>query len=221
MNNKVVAVISGGLDSTTMLHQLKAKGKEIYALSFDYSQKHSVQELNCAEYWGEKLCKEWKLINLDFMKEIAGNSALLNNNPIPHGHYAEENQKQTVVPFRNGVMLAIAVAWAENIGADAVYFGAHAGDFTIYPDCRKTFVAAINTAAKQGTYNKVKIKAPFSKINKTQIVTLGNKLGVDFSKTWSCYEGKEKHCGLCGSCSERRESFKQANVTDPTEYEAR
>lgn len=216
---KTVVVFSGGLDSTTLLHYVKSLGYEVYGLSFYYGQRHK-KELEYAEYWAKKLCKEWKLIDLSFMKEIASNSALTDySKEVPHEHYTHENQKITVVPNRNMVMLSIAIAWAENLGAEAVFFGPHSNDYAIYPDCRPEFVEALDKASRLGTYNSIRVEAPFVSIKKWQIVKLGDSLGVDFSKTWSCYEGKEKHCGKCATCQERKEAFEIARVKDPTEYE--
>jgi len=216
---KAVVIMSGGLDSTVLLNYVKSLGYDIYGLSFDYGQRHK-KELSFAKYWASKLCRQWKLIDLNFMRDIASNSALTDYNmKLPLEHYTNENQKVTVVPNRNMVMLSIAVAWAENIDADAVFYGAHANDRSVYPDCREEFVNFLSKATEEGTYNRVRIEAPFVNLYKWQLVKLGSKLGVDFSKTWSCYEGKEKHCGRCATCQERKEAFEIADVKDPTEYE--
>lgn len=215
---KAVVIFSGGMDSTTLLHYVNDLGYETYGLSFNYGQRHK-KELEYAKFWGEKLCKEWQLINLDFMRTLANESALLSDKEIPHEHYTNENQKVTVVPNRNMVMLSIGIAWAENIGAEVVYFGPHANDYTIYPDCRPEFVDAISEASKLATYKGIRVEAPFVNIKKWQIAKLGTALGVDFNKTWSCYEGGEKHCGKCATCQERIEAFDLAGVPDPTEYE--
>lgn len=216
---KAVVIFSGGLDSTTLLHYVKSLGYEVYGLSFYYGQRH-FKELEYAEYWGKKLCKEWKLIDISFMSEIADSSALIDcNKPLPYEHYTSENQKITVVPNRNMVMLSIAIAWAENLGAEVVFFGAHSNDYAVYPDCRQEFVEAISKASQLATYNKIRVEAPFVNIKKWQVVCLGEKLGIDCAKTWSCYEGKEKHCGKCATCQERKEAFLIAGIEDKTEYE--
>jgi 7-cyano-7-deazaguanine synthase len=214
-----VLIMSGGLDSTVLLHWLKKNEVIVYGLSFDYGQRH-VKELQCASYWGEKLCEEWKLISLDFMKTLGTTSAL--TNPLvelPEEHYTHENQKITVVPNRNMIMLSIAIGWAESLNIGVVQYAAHKNDFTIYPDCRPSFVYAMNSAAQQGTYNKVMVGAPFVEYYKSELVRLGDRYNVDFTKTWSCYKGEEKHCGKCATCQERKEAFKLAKVLDPTEYE--
>ena len=215
---QAIAVSSGGMDSTTLLHYLKDKGYDLYSISFYYGQRHE-KELEFAKYWGEKICVDYKQIDISFMKEIADQSALMDKNiDLPQDHYTHENQKITVVPNRNMVMLSIAVAWAENLKIKEVYFGPHANDMAIYPDCRKPFVDAVSHASKLGTYSQVEIKAPFVHMEKYEIAALGAKLGVDYSKTWTCYEGLEKHCGRCATCQERKESFIKAGVSDPTEY---
>ena len=212
---KAIVVLSGGIDSTTLLHYTKAIGYEVYGISFNYGQKHS-KELKYAEYWGKKLCKEWKLIDISFMKEITSSSSLTNpEKEIPESHYTEETQKQTVVPNRNMVFLSIAIAWAEDIKAEKVFYGAHLNDYTIYPDCRKEFVEKLNETSQIGTYNKIKVEAPFINLKKWQIVSLGKKLGVDYNKTWSCYKGEERPCLKCGTCIERTEAFLKANLKDP------
>ena len=188
--------------------------------SFYYGQKHS-KELDYAKYWAEKICDKW--INIDtyfVMAQVSSDSALINKNiSVPYEHYTHENQKITVVSNRNMIMLSIAAAWAESSGLKKVFFGPHSNDNAIYPDCRPEFVEAVNNASRLGTFNNVEIKAPFLNMQKFEIAILGNKLGVDYSKTWSCYEGRENHCGKCGTCQERREAFSKANLQDPTVYE--
>lgn len=219
-HSQVIAICSGGMDSTTLLHELDSRGGDVFGLSFYYGQRHE-KELTFARYWGEKLCAEWRQVDISFMKEIAGRSALMDRAAdLPREHYTHENQKVTVVPNRNMVMLSIAVAWAENLGIGKVCFGAHANDRVIYPDCREEFVQAINRASVLATYHNVAIEAPFARMHKCDIARLGQKLGVDFTRTWSCYLGGDKHCGKCATCQERKESFALASIADPTAYEA-
>ena len=127
--------------------------------------------------------------------------------------------QQTVVPFRNGIMLAIAAGYAESTGAQGLVIAAHSGDHAIYPDCRPAFMNAMAEAIKQGTYAHLEIIAPFLKCTKADILRRGVELGVDYSRTYSCYKGGAKHCGRCGTCVERREAFLLAGVEDPTGYE--
>jgi len=138
---------------------------------------------------------------------------------IPDGHYAEESMKQTVVPFRNGIMLAIAAGYAESIDAEGLVIAAHSGDHAIYPDCREPFMQAMATAMSEGTYARIQLLRPFIATDKAGIAKRGFELGVDFSETWSCYKGGEIHCGVCGTCVERREAFLLAGLQDPTHYE--
>lgn len=211
---QIVCVLSGGLDSVTMLNILIRAGYVAHGISFDYGQRHK-KELDCAKYWGRKLCKTWRLIDLKFMKTIANNSVLLNREKIPKERYTNASQKRTVVPNRNMIMLSIAAALAENLGLHEVYYGAHANDRTIYRDCRPQFITAISTTTRAATYSNVKIVAPFVGIEKRDVVRRGLRLGIDYSKTWSCYEGGKKPCGKCGTCQERIEAFEKNGITDP------
>ena len=157
-------------------------------------------------------------IRLDFIDRLFQSDLLKSGGDIPDGHYAEESMKQTVVPFRNGIMLSIATGFAESIGAGAVVIAAHSGDHAIYPDCREPFMESMATAMVRGTYANIHLSRPFIDMDKTAIVRRGTELGVDFAKTWSCYKGGEIHCGTCGTCVERREAFQLAGVDDPTVY---
>lgn len=221
MEKGKIVILSGGLDSTVLLNVLKHRNTEmsLYGLSFNYDQKHK-KELTYAKEWGLKLCNEWRLVDLNFMKDFSKNSALSNEEvPIPEDNYNHINQKLTVIPNRNMIMLSIAVAWAESLGVRSVYYGAHKNDRVIYPDCRSEFVEAISKASVLGTYTKVAIYAPFVNTLKSDIVNYGARLDIDFKKTWSCYNGRKKHCGRCGTCQERKEAFINSKIEDPTEYE--
>jgi len=217
MKDKLI-IVSGGMDSITLLYQYK---DEIgMALSFAYGSNHSENELKWAKYHCEKLGIPHKVVNLDFMKDF-GSSLTSGADAIPEGHYQEESMKSTVVPFRNGIMLAVAAGYAEANGLSTLTLASHFGDHAIYPDCRADFSDAISKAIELGTYNGIKVFAPYSvnKQTKTDICRIGTKLGVDYAKTWSCYKGGHKHCGKCGTCVERKEAFHDAGVKDPTEYE--
>ena len=214
---KAIIILSGGMDSVTLLHDLAARGVECYGLTFDYGQRHR-KELAYAHYCGKKLCAMHKTVSLGAIKSIISSSVLTGKGDIPKQHYTHANQKLTVVPNRNMVMLSIAVAWAENLKIKEVYFGPHANDNAIYPDCRPRFVEVLSMAAQLGTYSQVKIYAPYVHIRKSDIAARGHLLGVDYSRTWSCYEGKKLHCGKCGTCQERKEAFINSHVPDPTIY---
>lgn len=217
MERQSLIILSGGMDSVTLLY---AKKDEIaLAVTFDYGSNHNKRERECADYHCEKLGIEHIIIPLDFMHKYFKSSLLEGADAIPEGHYAAENMKSTVVPFRNGIMLAIACGLAESRGLKKVLIANHFGDHSIYPDCREDFIRPMSEAMKNGTYAGVVIDAPFTSITKTDVCRIGARLGVDYSRTYSCYKGGEKHCGKCGTCVERKEAFREAGVPDPTEYE--
>jgi 7-cyano-7-deazaguanine synthase len=218
-----IAIVSGGLDSVTLAHLLHAQGFDLHLLSFNYGQRHK-KELQYAKQCAERLGAQQDIIDLSSVTPFLKGSSLTDNLEIPEGHYAAPSMAVTVVPNRNAMMLSIAYAVAVAEGAEVVATGVHAGDHFIYPDCRPDFIArfdAMQRAAVEGFgHPSLKLLAPFVHIGKHQIVGLGAKIGVPFDSTWSCYKGNEKHCGKCGTCVERRESFELAHVIDPTEYEA-
>lgn len=216
---KVVAIFSGGMDSTAMLYSLQAAGHEVKAIGFDYGQRHRV-ELQHAERIAAGAGVDYHTIDLSVIGSmIAGQSSQVNPEvEVPDGHYTEESMKATVVPNRNMIMLAVAVGHAISIEYDAVAYGAHAGDHTIYPDCRQEFVDAMKTVIGLCDWKKIELLTPFIDKSKAEIAEVGAGLGVPFGETWSCYKGGAKHCGTCGTCVERKEAFELAKLTDPTEY---
>jgi len=217
MKEKAVIILSGGLDSTTLLYDIKKQGYETYALSFDYNQKHK-KELECATQTCEKLNIPHKILDLSILNDIAPSALTRADWKVPEGHYADENMKQTVVPNRNMIMLSLAAAYCIGIKAKKLFYGAHSGDHDIYPDCRKVFINAIQTVLQLCDWNEVHLEAPYWNIDKEGIILRGELLKVDYSKTWTCYVGEEKACGKCGSCVERLEAFEKANVKDPIKY---
>lgn len=201
-----ILIYSGGLDSTVLLH--KYKERISVALSFDYGSNHAKRELECAKKNCQKLGIEHIIIPLDFMAQYFESSLLKGGKEIPDGHYEDETMKSTVVPFRNGIMMSIAVGLAESRNIPCVYIGAHSGDHAIYPDCRTSFLAPFYKAAKEGTYNNVQVIAPFDSYTKREIAQEGNQLKtLNFAETYSCYKGGENHCGTCGTCTERKEAL--------------
>lgn len=216
---KAVALLSGGMDSTAALAYAASVDTLVAAVSVDYGQKHA-RELKSAAMIAEFY--HVPHIILDFRSWGAQLGSVLTKpgEDVPHGHYAHESMKATVVPNRNAVLLMAAVGIAQTLGADNVYTGVHAGDHPIYPDCRPEFIAAANEAAGVATEWSVGIVAPFVHSTKTDIVRRGRELGVPFELTWSCYEGGDVHCGACGTCYERREAFADAGAVDPTRYAA-
>lgn len=215
---EAIVLLSGGMDSVTALYHAHAAGPVSVAVSFDYGSKHNAREISYARWHCEALSIRHEVIELDFFTRIFASSLLQGGDAIPDGHYAEENMKQTVVPFRNGIMLAIAAGIAENAGAGRLVIAAHAGDHAIYPDCRETFMEGMAQAVREGTYAQVTIDRPFIHMDKAAIAARGHSLGVDYAQTWSCYKGGEIHCGTCGTCVERREAFLLAKLPDPTTY---
>lgn len=217
MEKDSVIILSGGMDSVTLLHYRKER--IALAVSFDYGSNHNAREIECARKQCEMLGIEHLVIPLEFMGKYFRSSLLEGADKIPEGHYAADNMKSTVVPFRNGIMLSIACGLAESRGLLHVMMANHGGDHAIYPDCRPEFVKAMGDAMRNGTYDGVDISAEFTDISKSDIAALGKRLGVDYSLTYSCYKGGEKHCGKCGTCVERREAMAEAGIDDPTVYE--
>ena len=215
---KAVCILSGGLDSTTLLYDLKNKGYDIYAISFDYGQKHKL-ELNMARKTCEKLKVHHKVLKLNVLNEVAPSALTRGNINIPQGNYNDKNMKVTVVPNRNMVMISLAVSYAIGIKADKVFYGAHKGDHTIYPDCRNEFVVALHKAVELCDWWHVELIAPFLDMDKGDIVILGTDLGVNYKLTRTCYENKKLACGKCGSCRERLEAFEKAGREDVIEYQ--
>lgn len=215
---KVCVLLSGGMDSVTALYEAKQTQEVVAALSFDYGSKHNTRELPLASEHAGRFGIPHVVVKLGFIDELFQSDLLKSGGDVPDGHYEEESMKQTVVPFRNGIMLAIAAGYAESVVAEAVVIAAHAGDHAIYPDCRESFMEAMGNAMERGTYPGISLLRPFIGMDKAGIAKRGAELGVDFSRTWSCYKGGEVHCGTCGTCVERREAFLLAGVQDPTQY---
>ena len=217
---KVVVLCSGGMDSVTALHWAQENHAVTAVLSFDYGAKHNHREIPFATVHAGKIGVPHRIIPLDFIGKYFASDLLQSGGDIPEGHYAAENMRRTVVPFRNGIMLAAAAGFAESAGAEGLVIAAHTGDHTIYPDCREDFMRAMGDAIRLGTYAGIQLLRPFIAMNKSQIAAEGARLGVDYAHTWSCYQGGKIHCGRCGTCVERREAFQQAGLPDPTIYES-
>jgi 7-cyano-7-deazaguanine synthase len=215
---KVVVLCSGGMDSVTALSWAHRHHSVIAALSFDYGSRHNAREIPFAVEHACRLAVPHQSIALPFVGELFASALLQGGDPIPEGHYEDRTMQQTVVPFRNAILLSIAAGFAESRHAKGVVIAAHSGDHAIYPDCREGFMAAMGQAMELGTYAEVELVRPFIALDKAAIVKEGVALGVDFSRTWSCYVGGEVHCGKCGTCVERREAFIKAGVDDPTVY---
>jgi 7-cyano-7-deazaguanine synthase len=218
----VVAIVSGGLDSVTMAHQLADDGHHLAIVSVDYGQRHR-RELTYAERCAERLSATYVPVDLRSVTAHLAGSALTDPAvDVPMGHYAAPSMSATVVPNRNMMLIAVAAAIAVGQGAQAVATAVHAGDHPIYPDCRPEFIDAMSEALRIGNagHRPPGIMAPFVDVTKADIVRIGAVIGVPFAETWSCYLGGDTHCGTCGTCVERREEFELAGVVDPTTYEA-
>ena len=213
-----VLILSGGVDSVTLLYDYQ--DRIALAVSFDYGSNHNAREIPFARLHCERLGIEHLIIPLDFMSKYFKSSLLEGADSIPEGHYESENMKSTVVPFRNGIMLSVAVGIAESRDLRYVMMANHGGDHTIYPDCRPEFVDAFSMAAQAGTFVGIRLLSPYTHMTKADIARRGKELRIDYSETWSCYKGGEKHCGKCGTCVERREAFALAGVDDTTVYES-
>ncbi len=215
---QVVVLCSGGMDSVTALHWARRHHVVTAAVSFDYGSKHNHREIPFAAAHARALGAPHRVIKLDFMDRLFTSTLLRSGGAIPEGHYEAATMRQTVVPFRNAIMLAIAAGFAESQGAEALVIAAHGGDHAIYPDCREEFLRAMGEAMRHGTYAGIALLRPFVALTKAQIAVEGARLGVDYARTWSCYRGGRIHCGKCGTCVERREAFLLAGLPDPTVY---
>ena len=213
-----ITLLSGGLDSTVLLASLLHDGATVRALSVNYGQRH-VTELRAASTIAAHFGVEHRIADLrSLLPFLRGSSQTSPEIAVPHGHYAAETMKQTVVPNRNMILLSVAAAWAISTGSETIAYAAHAGDHAIYPDCRPEFMDAMGVALGLADWHTLALYAPFRARTKADIVSLGHALGAPLSHTWSCYEGAEQHCGKCGTCCERQEAFTLAEVPDPTAY---
>ena len=216
MRNSLIA-LSGGVDSTTLLYEYR---EEIAcAVGFDYGSKHNARELVAAKAICHELKIPYLIIPLAFIGEYFRSDLLLSGGEMQLGDYSEENMSSTVVPFRNGIMLSVLAGLAESRDLQQVLIANHFGDHAIYPDCRESFVKPMGEAITAGTSNGVKLVAPYTKLTKAEIVARGTRLGVPYGKTYSCYQGGERHCGCCGTCRERHDAFVANGLEDPTLYE--
>ena len=209
-------VLSGGMDSTTMLYEYR--DRIALAVTFHYGSNHNGREAGCARYNCARLGIEHLEIPLDFMGRYFESSLLSGADDIPSGHYADENMRSTVVPFRNVIMLAVAAGLAESRGLSAVMLANHGGDHAIYPDCRGAFVGAMGEAMRLGTYAGIRLECPYTDLTKAEICRRGVALGIDYRHTYSCYRGGAAHCGTCGTCVERHEALAAAGL-DPADYD--
>ncbi len=219
---RVVAIVSGGLDSIAMAYHLVNIGFEVSLISYDYGQRHK-KEIDFARLCAKNLNTDHHVVDLTVIKSLMNTSSLTSPDvEVPDGHYAQETMKITVVPNRNAIMINVATALAVSGNYDFVATGVHGGDHFIYPDCRPEFIASQTATLRLANAGFISesfdVLAPFVNISKADIVALGHKINVPWLETWSCYKGGDTHCGSCGTCFERREAFEIAGVSDPTVY---
>lgn len=217
MERDTLMVVSGGMDSTTMLYEYA--DRIALAVTFNYGSNHNAREIECARYNCRRLGIELVEVDMPFVAQLFESSLLSGADAIPEGNYDDENMRSTVVPFRNGIMLAVAAGLAESRGLRHLMMANHSGDHAIYPDCRSGFVNAMSKAIAEGTYEHIDLITPYTNLNKADIARIGGKLGIDYAHTYSCYKGREHHCGRCGTCTERRQAFADAGLDDPTIYD--
>jgi 7-cyano-7-deazaguanine synthase len=216
---KAIVLFSGGLDSTVLATQMKQEATETRLLSIDYGQRHA-KELDHSQKVADHLGLAHEILKLTQLGQILGGSSLTDKSiTLPEGHYAEESMKSTVVPNRNMILLALAGGHALSLSFDTIAYAAHAGDHTIYPDCRPEFADAMDKALSLADWNTLSLHRPYVEMTKSDLVSLGEELNAPLHLTWSCYAGNEIHCGKCGTCVERKEAFALAKIPDPTKYE--
>ncbi|MFT8313651.1 MAG: 7-cyano-7-deazaguanine synthase QueC [Clostridium sp.] len=220
---KAVVLLSGGLDSTTALYLAKSQGFEVYAISFNYGQRHK-KEIESAKKVAEKADIKEHII-VDTNMNAWGGSALTDSHiQVPEGDENRQDIPVTYVPARNMIFLSYAASYAEAVGAQDIFIGVSQVDYSGYVDCRKEFIDAMENAINKGTVcavedNKpIKIHAPFMNMTKAEEIKLGMELGVDYSLTWTCYNGYENACGHCDSCLLRLKAFEEAGYEDPVKY---
>ena len=205
------------MDSVTLLYDQQER--IALAITFDYGSNHNQREAAFAALHCQRLGIEHLVIPLAFISQYFKSSLLEGADAIPEGDYADDNMKSTVVPFRNGIMLAIAAGLAESRELTRVMMANHFGDHVIYPDCSEEFVRHMSSAMTAGTYVGVQVLAPYTTISKTDIARIGKRLGIDYSLTYSCYKGGPRHCGRCATCRERMQALREAGIDDHTDYE--
>jgi len=216
---KAVVIYSGGMDSFTLLNKVVKQGYDVYALTFNYGQKH-VKEVEVAATVCEQFGVPHKILDISPINQLMQSSSLVGSEAVPEGHYEAENMKSTVVPNRNMILLSLAIGYAVDIKAGKVYYGAHSGDHAIYPDCRPEFVHAMNAVAGIANYEHVSIETPYLNSTKGEILKDGLSMGLNYTHTWTCYNGRAKACGKCGACVERLEAFEENGAADPVAYES-
>jgi 7-cyano-7-deazaguanine synthase len=215
---KVVILLSGGMDSSTLAYEAVHAGEEVHTLGIAYGQRH-IRELAAAVDIASKLGVSHQAVDLGGLRVLLASALTRDDREVPEGHYEAESMRDTVVPMRNAIFLSIAVGYAWSLGAEVVRTAIHAGDHAIYPDCRPEFLRAFNAMTRAASEGFVtpQVEAPYLVLTKAQIAERGQRVGVPWEATWSCYNGRSRHCGRCGTCVERREAL--GPLGDPTLYE--
>ena len=215
-----VVLLSGGLDSATLLAKLVAEKRRVLALGVNYGQRHS-REIDAARALAAHYGVEYRLADLRAVSAFFGKNSLTDASvPVYEGAYDEAGMKTTVVPARNLLLISLATSWAIAEKCDTVAYAAHGGDHAIYPDCREEFAEKLDAVVRVSDWHPVRLERPFVGMSKAEIVALGARLGVPFALTWSCYNGGAGPCGRCSACVERAAAFREAGVPDPTVYAA-
>lgn len=223
MKKKAIVALSGGMDSATVLAEAISQEREIVeCVGFYYGSTHNVFENAKADALAKQYEIPFRLISLaTVMDGFKSNLLKSNDKPIPEGHYEADSMRQTVVPGRNLIFISILTGLAWSRDAAEIWLGIHAGDHFIYPDCRPDFFTAMRAAVEYGSDHKVTLQAPFLGVTKYEILQRGQKLGVPYNLTRTCYKPQETACGKCGSCQERLTAFRRLGVEDPIPYESR
>jgi 7-cyano-7-deazaguanine synthase len=216
---KCVVLLSGGLDSTVLAAHLRASDIDVIPFSVNYGSRHNEREWRAAQLAAIQLALPLP-VRVQVDRSVFHSNVLTDHSlAIPEGHYEDESMRATVCPNRNMVMLSLAAAFAISRDASYIAYAAHYGDHAIYPDCRVSFIQAMANALTLCHYEPVHLLTPFAEWLKADIVAEGARLNAPLGITYSCYNGRELHCGRCGTCIERREAFSLAGVVDPTRYE--
>ena len=213
---RCIVVLSGGPDSSTVAYWTKKEGYDIYAMTFKYDQI-ATKEVESAERIAKELAAPIKVVDLPSLREIFTGVASLCDESIP---MTSSFSEPIIAPFRNGILLSVAIAYAEALGVTRIFHGAQGSNEPFYPDCRKEFYESFETTARLGTGRDIIIEAPFSQISKSDLVKIGTDLGVPYDLTWSCYLNGGTHCGRCESCTNRRKAFEPAGIEDATKYDS-
>jgi 7-cyano-7-deazaguanine synthase len=215
-----IVVLSGGMDSTTLMAHYASLRFTLVAVTIDYGQRHR-REIESARAVAAHYGAAHKVIDISGFGSLLTGSALTDDGvAVPDGHYAEESMRATVVPNRNAVLANVAVSVGVAQRADVVALGMHAGDHFVYPDCRPAFIGALRelVAVANDGFPTPRVEVPFMTWSKADIAAHGTRLGAPLALSWSCYKGGASHCGVCGTCYERREAFRDAGIPDPTGY---